>query len=156
MNYTPSQTKNGRQTLNYEQSVAFNFTLVSNKLSRGMTKILRLKGDIGVVEWRVMVHLAIDAPMLASDISRLGTIDTGLVSTAFTSLEATGLITIACIANQKRPRLASLTEQGLALHDEILPLVLARESIVFTGIDAGEIDQLFETLQKIRKNLELL
>ena len=156
MKYIPSQSKNGRQLLNYEHSAGFNFTLAANKLTRGLTKILRSKGEIGVIEWRVMVHLAIDAPMIASDISKLGTIDKGLVSKAFKTLEAKGLITIACFPNESRPRLASLTERGLALHDEILPLVLARESAVFTDLTSAEIDQLFETLRKIRKNLELL
>ena len=156
MTYVPSQDQNGQKSLDYERSAGFNFTLVSNKLTRGLTKILRSKGDIGVIEWRVMVHLAIDAPMLASDISKLGTIDKGLVSKAFKSLEAKGLIRIECLPNQTRPRLASLTEQGLTLHDEILPLVLARESAVFTDITSAEIDQLFAILKKLRKNLELL
>lgn len=156
MKYIPSQIKDGQQALDYERSAGFNFTLVYNKLTRGLTKILREKGDIGVVEWRVIVHLAIDAPMLASDISKLGTIDKGLVSKAFKSLEEKGLIIIECLPNQSRPRLASLTEQGLALHDAVLPMVLARESAAFTGIDSAEIGQLFETLKKIRKNLELL
>lgn len=156
MSYMPSQTKNGRSLLDYERSAAFNFTLVANKLTRGLTKILRSHGDIGVIEWRVMVHLAIDAPMIASDISKLGTIDKGLVSKAFKSMEAKGLISLACFPNESRPRLAMLTEQGLALHDEILPIVLGRETAVFTDLTSTEIDQLFETLAKIRQNLELL
>ncbi len=156
MNYSPSQTKKGTPYLDYERSAGFNFTLVSNKLSRGLTKVLRSRFDIGVIEWRVMVHLAIDAPMIASDISKLGTIDKGLVSKAFKSLEAKELITLRCFPNEKRPRLAELTEAGRNMHDEILPLVLARETAVFTGLSSTEIDQLFETLAKIRKNLELL
>ena len=121
-----------------------------------MTKILRSKAQIGVVEWRVIVHLAIDAPMIASDISKLGTIDKGLVSKAFKSLEQKGLITLACFPNESRPRLASLTEAGLALHDEILPLVLAREEVVFQDVSSAEIEQLLGIMKKIRKNLELL
>lgn len=156
MNYIPIQSHNEQDSLDYERSAGFNFALVANKLTRGLTKILRSKGDIGVIEWRVMVHLAIDAPMLASDISKLGTIDKGLISKAFKSLEAKGLITIKCLPNESRPRLTSLTKSGLMLHDEILPLVLARESAIFTDLDSAEIDQLFETLKKIRKNLELL
>lgn len=156
MSHLPNQTKNGRKLFDYERSAAFNFTLASNKLTRGLTKILRAKASIGVIEWRVMIHLAIDAPMIASEIAKLGTIDKALVSKAFKSLEAKELITITCFPNESRPRLASLTERGMALHDEILPLVLAREAAVFTGMDSAEIDQLFKTLKKIRNNLELL
>lgn len=144
------------QPFDYARSAGYNFTVISNKLSRGLTKLLRTKADIGVIEWRVLVHLAIDAPMIASDIGRIATIDKALISKAFKSLESKGLITLACFPNESRPRLASLTDLGAALHDEILPMVLAREAAVFTGLSEAEIDQLFLTLAKIRDNLTLL
>ena len=151
-----TQSENGQTILKYDRTAGFNFTVISNKLTRGLTKVLQEVGDIGVVEWRVLVHLAGEAPMLASEISRIATLDKGLISKAFKSLEGKGLITLACFPNERRPRLASLTAEGSALHDEILPLVVKREETVLTGLGATEIEQLFETLEKIRNNLELL
>lgn len=156
MKNQPTATQKGRQLFDYDRSAGYNFTVISNKLSRGLTKLLRAKADIGVIEWRVMVHLAIEEPMIASDIGRIATIDKALISKAFKSLESKELITLVPFPNEQRPRLATLTERGVALHDEILPLVLAREGAVFTGIESDEIDQLFETLKKIRENLDLL
>lgn len=153
MSNSQIQTK---PVLDLKTSAGFNFTLIANKLSRGLTKILRDSFDIGVVEWRVMAHLAKDEPCLASEIAKLGTIDKGLVSKTFKSLEAKGLINIECLSNEKRPRLASLTDQGHALHDEALPIVEARKALLFTDLSSAEIDQLFATLAKIRSNLDLL
>ncbi|MEM8861312.1 MAG: MarR family winged helix-turn-helix transcriptional regulator [Chloroflexota bacterium] len=152
----PNINTDQRPHFDYVRSAGYNFTVISNKLSRGLTKILRTKADIGVIEWRVIVHLALEAPMIASDIGRIATIDKALVSKAFKSLEAKGLIALGCFPNEQRPRLAKLTDKGEILYDEILPLVLAREAAVMTGLTTGEIDMLFETLEKIRNNLELL
>lgn len=140
----------------YARSAGYNFTVISNKLSRGLTKLLQSKAEIGVIEWRVLVHLAIDSPMIARDIGRIATIDKALISKAFKALAGKELISLTCLPNESRPRLASLTAKGVALHDEILPLVQAREAAVFTDLSKGEIDQLFLTLGKIRENLTLL
>lgn len=152
----PLHTKDSRRLLDFEKMVGFNATLLANKMSRGLTKILRSRFSIGVVEWRVMVRLANDEPLLASDIGKQGAIDKGLVSKAFKSLEAKELITTTPMPNRSRFRLARLTAKGVALHDEIVPLVLAREATVVADLTTEEIDWLFETLAKIRKNLERL
>ena len=151
-----NHTNEARPVMNYDQSAGYNFTVITNKLSRGLTKILRTRFDIGVIEWRVLVHLAIEAPLLASDISKLAPLDKGLISKAFKSLEAKELIQLVPFPGETRRRLATLTPRGEALHDEILPLVQAREAAVFTGLTTAEIEQLFMLLGKIRENIELL
>ncbi len=147
---------NGHQVLDPTTLANYNFTVITNKLARGVSSMLRQQFNIGVVEWRVMVALAWEAPITAKRVSETAIIDKGLISKAFKSLSAKDLISLECLPNNPRSKRAILTKQGFALYDQILPLVLARESALLTGVSPSEITQLFKTLGKIRQNLELL
>lgn len=134
--------------------VGYSLSFISNKLSAGLSRLLRERYQIGLVEWRIMIALAREPNQQASRISKVANIDKGLISKSFKVLAEKRLITLAPLPNEQRRRLARLTEQGQALYDEIWPVFAAREAKVLAGLEEDQIVNLLESLQVIRANLE--
>ena len=136
--------------------VGYSFSFLSNKLSAGLSRLLREQFQIGVVEWRIMIALAREPNQQASQISKVANIDKGLISKSFRVLAEKRLITLAPLPNEQRRRLARLTEEGQALYEEIWPIFAAREAKVLAGLGEEQLTDLLDSLQIIRANLEEL
>ena len=136
--------------------VGYSFSFISNKLSAGLSRLLREQFQIGLVEWRIMIALAREPNLQASQISKVANIDKGLISKSFKVLAEKQLITLASLPNEQRRRLARLTEQGQALYEEIWPIFAAREVKVLAGLGEDRVTELLESLDVIRANLDKL
>ncbi|MEM7116775.1 MAG: MarR family winged helix-turn-helix transcriptional regulator [Chloroflexota bacterium] len=136
--------------------VGYSLSFISNKLSAGLSRLLREQYQIGLVEWRIMIALAREPKLQASQISKVANIDKGLISKSFKVLAKKELITLAPLPDEGRRRLARLTAQGQALYEEIWPVFAAREAKVLAGLDEKRREELFESLQILRANLDKL
>ncbi len=146
-------TKNGHLVLDETQFAPYFINAIAQKFSRRVSQITREHFGIGLVEWRLLVVLAWDIPITAHNVSDKAHVDRALVTKGFRSLEEKGLITLEPQPTNSRSRLASLTEKGHVLFDQLLPIVLERETCLLQGIDQDERDQFLKTLGKIVKNL---
>ena len=66
-------------------------------------------------------------------------------------LEDRGLIARAPNARDGRSHLLELTDEGRAIHAEVMPLAQATESELFAGFSTEEEQQLRELLQRMRE-----
>ena len=144
---------NGREVLNLPKYTSYYLTAIYNKLTSGASQIYREKFDIGIVDWRLMATLASEPQIPASKLSRITNIDKGSISKSLQGLHERGIVDYVIPEGSLRKKLAYLTEAGLALHDQILPIALGREQTLLAGLEEWEVHLLFEILEKMTNNL---
>ena len=147
-------TVKGRVLLDLDNFSSHLFQSISRKKKRNSSKLLRKRYGIGVVEWRLIVGLAKEPEIPASQLSKFTLTDKGLVSKALSSLEKKGLIEMIPKTNGSPRVNYKLTEKGDEIHDEFLPLLLEREYAIFADSDEAEIDLFFDMLKRISRNLD--
>lgn len=137
--------------LNLEVYVPYYINMISNKLSRGSSRLYIRKFDIGVIEWRIMGFLMMKDGGSANEICQVLAIDKAAASRAIQQLEAKDLVSVNPI--DRRQNALSLTPKGRKLHDKILPVALKRESLLLSKLNAAEKDTLIKLLRKLRASI---
>lgn len=139
--------------IDLDHYVPFFFNAIGNRLSRGASRLYLQKYGIGIIEWRIMVSLALSPDITAGGISQLIAVDKGSVSRSFERLQGLGL---SHAAGPRRQAKLRLTAKGLQLHNEIAEVALAREAYLLTGFSASEKYALLGFLRRLYKNSETL
>ncbi|WP_199261349.1 MarR family winged helix-turn-helix transcriptional regulator [Paracoccus binzhouensis] len=126
-------------------------TRFSSRLGTGASQEYHRRFQIGVVEWRILCHLAVEP---WSNVIAMATsigLDKSSVSRSLAAMERRGLVEMRDGA--RRSREANLTAEGLALHHQVLPVARAREAALLTGFDARETEQLLDYFHRLIANL---
>lgn len=134
-------------------STPYYLVTIGNAISWGSAREYLHRFGIGVNEWRVMAHIANDPGCTGAGISSFLRIDKSVVSRSLKSLAEKGLVGVDPRDSMRR---VYLTELGVALHDDILPIALRREDILLNGLDSEERDKLIEMLRKMHANLSAM
>ena len=141
------------RVVDLEHYVPAFLTWIANKLSRGASQHYLSVADVGIETWRCLVLLAIEGSISAQQVSKVVGMDKASVSRCFKSMQAKGLITLGLDAADGRVRIATLTEQGRKLHDQILGIALERERALLSVLNAEERDTLISLLSRLHENL---
>ncbi len=150
---TPAAASTSSRQVDLDTYVPAYLTWTANKLSRGASQCYIKHFDIGIETWRCLVLLAIDGAVSAAQISRVTGMDKSSVSRCFKSMQARGLIQISQDNNLGRARVASLTERGRDLHDDIREVALERERVFLDVLSRSEVDVLLAMFRKLHENL---
>jgi len=145
-----SPAKEG-DTLDRENYVPYYINMISNKLSRGSSRIYIRKFGIGVIEWRILGFLKREGTRTANDLCLTLAIDKSAASRAIHVMQVEGLIAVDPI--DRRQRSLSLTKRGISLHDQILPIARERERILLSSLNDGERKELLRLLRKLREGI---
>jgi DNA-binding MarR family transcriptional regulator len=129
------------------------FTWIANKLSSGASTAYLSVFNVGIETWRLLVLLAVEKALTAQAISRTIGMDKASVSRAFKSMQVRGLITIGLDDTDGRLRVATITPEGRALHDEILELAMERERAFLSVLNEKERETLIGLLRRLHDNL---
>jgi DNA-binding MarR family transcriptional regulator len=136
-----------------ERYVPAFLTWIANKLSRGASQHYLGVFDVGIETWRLLVLLAIEESISAQRASKIIGMDKASVSRCFKSMQAKSLITIGLDASDGRLRMATLTEKGRTLHDQIIGIALERERALLSVLKPDERETLIELLRRLHDNL---
>lgn len=126
-------------------------TSFSSRLGTGASQEYHRRFGIGVVEWRVLCHLAVEPWSNVIAMANSIGLDKSSVSRALAGMEQRGLVEMRDGARRKRE--AVLTREGLALHREVLPVARAREAALLTGFAPAEVEQVLEFFHRLIGNL---
>ena len=148
---TPAEP--ARQVVDLERYVPAFLTWIANKLSRGASQHYLSVADVGIETWRCLMLLAIEGSISAQQVSKVIGMDKGSVSRCFKSMQAKGLITLGLDADDGRLRIATLTDKGRKMHDQILGIALERERVLLSVLSAAERDTLIALLTRLHENL---
>lgn len=126
-------------------------TSFSSRLGTGASQEYHRRFGIGVVDWRVLCHLAVEPWSNVIAMANSIGLDKSSVSRSLSGLEQRGHVEMRDGARRKRE--ANLTPSGLALHREILPVARARESALLSGFSEAEFEQLLDYFHRLIENL---
>jgi len=123
--------------------------VLANLIGQGFSGFLEGEYGLTVAEWRVMLTLGRYPGQTAAEITVRWAMDKMAISRALQRLEAAGHIRRERNPDDRRSYRLSLTEQGRALHDEILPGATARYREFMSCLSEKEIAELRQALRKL-------
>lgn len=112
------------------------------------------KFDLTASEWRVMVVLKPNQILSAGEIVEQSSMTNVDVSRAINSLKKSGLLKRDINGDDKRRAALRLTNAGVAVFDELIPLAKKLEKKLLDGLSEDEIRSMLLTMEKIRANAE--
>lgn len=145
--------KSARPTIDLEHYAPAYLTWIANKLSGGASNAYLRAFDVGIETWRILVLLAIEDELTAQSVSKTIGMDKASVSRALKNMQADGLVTFGLDDHDGRLRLATITEKGRALHDQILELARERERVFLSVLAKHERESLLDLLRRLHDNL---
>jgi len=109
--------------------------------------------DVGIETWRCLVLLAIHGSVSANQVSRVIGMDKASVSRCFKQMQERGFVTMGLDPKDGRLRIATLTDTGRQMHDQILGMALERERAFVAVLSDAERDTLTHLLRRLHENL---
>lgn len=142
-----------RDVLDLGGYVPYFLTAISNTWSRSSSRLYLDLFGVGVTEWRVMSQLAIEPAIPAQRICEVIGLDKGAVSRSVASLVAGGHVDEHTDARDARRQVLELTASGYALHDRLIAVATARETMMLEGFTPDERAQLTDFLHRLHAKL---
>lgn len=115
--------------------VPYRLAIVATRLSKGLAKLYRSKFDISIVEWRVLVNVGYSEKVSVRDIERRVSMEKSKVSRAASRLETLGYLTRNTDDIDKRLLKLELTQKGIELVSEIVPIAKAYQEKLMKILD---------------------
>lgn len=143
----------GRQVVDIDTYIPFFLSTINNALSRGASQVYRDRYGVGIVEWRVISMLAIEADIPAVHICEVISTDKGQVSRALASLSQAELVSSEITSTDVRKKNWKLTDKGYDLHDQILAVALAREGALIEGCTADDLEAFLRVMRRMGQNV---
>jgi len=153
---TSNRSITDRNTLNLERYVPALVTFLANKLSSGASACYRKHFGVGVVEWRLLAMLAVEANITANRICEVVGLDKAAVSRSLKQLEDAGYVAFSKDESDGRRTLVALTPSGKSLHDRIIKVALKREQLLLGDITDEELNLLVNLLLKMNERVRLV
>jgi DNA-binding MarR family transcriptional regulator len=126
---------------------------VTNKLNaRLLTRLRAMR--INPSQWRVLSVLKAHGAMSINDIVAATIIAQPTVSRVVVRLERAGKVARQAAPHDSRVTQISLTPEGVAAFEQIVPAALRHQDLAFRGISRKDIAHLVSTLMRIERNIE--
>ena len=132
----------------------YQLSITSNAVSGRIALEYRQRFGLSVPEWRVMAVLGDAGPLTQRELTRLTLMDKVAVNRACKVLEERGLASRRPNAQDGRSHLLELTETGVRMRDEIMPLALEMERRLFATFQPDEIAQFRSLLERVRGEVD--
>ncbi len=138
------------------QFLPYQLSIASNAVSALIAQRYRERFGLKILEWRVMAVLGDHAEtgLTQRALTEAILTDKVAINRACKMLEKRGLIARVPNASDGRSHLMVLTDEGLAIHAEVLPLALETEGELLAGFSTAEQDQLRSMLERLRCKVE--
>lgn len=111
---------------------------------------------IGVLEWRVLAHVAGISPCSAREITEGMAVDKGVISRTLWRLEKLALIAIEPDPTDGRAMVISLTAEGVSVHASLLPHARRRQASLLRDMTPDERRSLWLLLDKLTRTARTL
>ncbi len=135
----------------------YQLSVTSNAVSALIAERYRKKFGLKIPEWRVIAMLGDtlsgDEGLTQRALAEATLMDKVAVNRACKVLEERGLISRVPNASDGRSHLLDLTDEGRAIHAEVMPMAKAIERELFDGFSETEQTQLRSLLQRMRERV---
>jgi DNA-binding MarR family transcriptional regulator len=137
------------KNLNLTEFFPYQLTQLQAKVSDNIADIYTGKFDLSRQEWRVLATLGNGELLSAKQISDQTNLEKMPTSRAIASMKTEGLLVKNTDKNDKRSSLLKLTEQGLAMYQQLVPMVLQREQELLSVLTTEELKSFMSTIKKL-------
>ena len=134
-----------------DRYLPYRLTVIAARLSADLARQYKTRYGISIAEWRVLLNLGYSGEVSVRDIERRVSLDKSKVSRAATRLEAEGYITKAVDEADRRLLRLALTDKGIVLLRELIPLASAYQDKLEAML-GPRADDLQETLDCLMKD----
>jgi DNA-binding MarR family transcriptional regulator len=138
-------------TFALDSFLPYRLALLSSLVSGSIQKLYASEFDISIPEWRLVAILGSDGPMTANDIRQRAAMDKVQVSRAAAKLLNAGHIRKQVHPDDKRRATLSLSDSGLEIYNQIVPMALEREAHLSSTLTRQEKENLIHLLEKLTK-----
>ena len=134
----------------------YQLSVTSNAVSSMIAQRYRARFGLKITEWRVIAVLGDAGASTQRDLTQATLMDKVAVNRASKVLEDRGLVARKPNASDGRSHLLELTEEGDAIHREVMPMVERMERDIFAALSPQEQSQFKAMLQRIFENTDAL
>ncbi|WP_208985649.1 MarR family transcriptional regulator [Pseudovibrio sp. Ad26] len=123
-------------------------------VSTAVSSVYRERYGLSVSEWRTMAILGRNQALSASEIVERSSMDKVNVSRAVQALRKKEFLRRDIDGEDRRKSVLRLTEKGLAVFNDVIPLVRDVEAALTENLSAEEQAVLLTLMEKVQKNAE--
>jgi DNA-binding MarR family transcriptional regulator len=124
---------------------------LANSIDRAAAVFYGKRFGLRIADLRVLVHAARSPGLSLVEISRRARIDRAWISRSVQRLEKRSLIRKCPVDGDERAHSVFLTDQGIALLRQLIPIVLDRQRRFLRGENQKELEQ---TLDRLTRRVE--
>lgn len=145
------------RVLALEHYMPYRLSILSNRVSSIIAEAYKDKFGLSITEWRIMAVLGEYPGVSADEVSSKTQIEKSMISRAIQKLLDRSLVNREIDAQDRRRHNLKLTERGLKVYDEIVPMSYDYETRLldcFTEMELMQLDSLIGKLYKHAGNVE--
>lgn len=135
--------------LDLEHFLPYRLSVLANRISHGFGRLYEEKFDLKLPEWRVMAVLGRRPGITAREVAEVTAMDKVAISRAVARMMQMGRVTAEADSSDGRRQRLSLSEAGLVIYREIIPMAKRIEADLVTGIDDGDLAVLDKLLTRL-------
>ena len=144
------------KNLNLTEFFPYQLTQLQAKVSDNIADIYTGKFELSRQEWRVLAVLGNGELLSAKQIGEKTNLEKMPASRAIAKMKAQGLLVKNTDKTANRSSLLKLTEQGIAVYLQLVPMVLQREQELLSVLTRKEQDQFTIIIEKLTlKSLDI-
>lgn len=139
----------GRSPLRLERFLPYRLSVLANRTSGALARVYAERFSLSVPQWRVMAVLAETPELSASQVAERTAMDKVMVSRAVTGLLRSRRVRRTTDRGDRRRSVLRLSERGLAVYREIVPLARAYEARLLAALapaDRAALNRLLDAL----------
>ena len=136
-------------TFELDRFLPYRVSVLAGRVSRGFAERYRSRFGLSIAEWRVMAHLSQADSVSVRDIHLKADLEKSKASRAASRLEAAGLVEKRAAPDDRRLIALSLTAEGRALIDKMIPVARAYEAELMDALpeeDRAAFDRIVDRL----------
>ena len=137
--------------LKLENFLPYRLSVLSNRISRAIADAYEKKFAFSLPEWRVMSVLGEEEGLSAAKIAERTAMDKVAVSRAIKKLLKDDRLIRAFSPKDKRRSINSLSQKGLTIYEQVVPLAKKYETIILNKLSDKESDQLDQLIEKLNE-----
>lgn len=138
-----------RKPLQLEAFLPYRLSLLSNAVSGAIAAVYGDKFAISMPEWRIMMILAEYPDISADEVCRRTKIEKSVVSRAVARLLKRHLINRDMDEKDRRRSILRLSETGLSVYDEVMPIARDYEAKLLSDLSAGELETFNDMIDRL-------
>ncbi|MGY6519994.1 MAG: MarR family winged helix-turn-helix transcriptional regulator [Lysobacteraceae bacterium] len=140
--------------LDLEHFLPYRLSVLSNRLSNAIAASYQQRFGLSVTEWRVLAVVGRYPGISAGEVAERTAMDKVAVSRAVNALLAAGRLVRGVDAGDRRRSVLRLSDDGQAIHAQVVPAALAFERALLASLDPTARDALDRLLDALDANAQ--